>query len=540
VGNSRGELEEKLTLRAVCKKVLVGAAVPSRAGWRRLVQLATGTKRKVVDFISYLEFILDGQKIRTNLNIVPLGSYDMIIEMDWLEQHKEVLDCYTKILSYKDNFVIVRTTQGIPKPISVRQFSVMQLKKCIRKGCQVYAIQVMNLLEKEDKPKLEDFFVLCEFRDMFVDEIPELPSRREIDFSIELLPGSAPISKEPYQMSLPELTELKIQFQELLDKEYIRRSVSPWGAPVLFVKKKDGTLRLCVDHRQLNKMTFKNKYPLPRINDLFDQVGGAKIFSKLDLRSVYHQVRIKHQDINKTAFRTRYGHYEFVVIPFRLTNALATFMCLMNSIFSQYLDKFIVVFIDDILVYSKTKEEHDEHLRIALQTLRKHKLYAKFDKCDFYQKEILYLGHVISSEGIVVDPENIKSIMEWPVPKDVVDIWSFMGITEYYRRFIERFSKIAYPITSLQKKGTKFNWSQKCQDSFNKLKELLTSAPILKVANLDKDLTVCVDASKEGIGGVLTQEGHVICYESLKLKEHKRNYVTHDLELAAVLDALKM
>jgi hypothetical protein len=486
-----------------------------------LVQLATGTKRKVVDFISDFEFSLDGQKIRTILNILPLGSYDMIIGMDWLEQHKAVLDCYTKILSYKDNFGTVRTAQGIPKPVSVRQVSAMQLKKSIRKGCQVYAIQVTNLLEKEDKPKLEDFVVLHEFRDMFVDEILELPPRREIDFSIDLLLGSAPISKAPYQMSLPELTELKIQLQELLDKEYIRPSVSPWGAQVLFVKKKDGTLRLCIDYRELNKMTIKNKYPLPRINDMFDQVGGAKIFSKLDLRSDYHQVRIKDKDINKKSFRIRYGNYEFVVIPFGLTNAPATFMCLMNNIFNPYLDKFVVVFIDDILVYSKTEEEHDEHLRIVLQTLRKHKLYAKFNMCDFYQREIQYLGHVISSKGIVVDPEKIKSIMEWPVPKDVADIRSFMGITGYYRRFIEGFSNIAYPITSLQKKGIKFNWSQKCQDSFNKLKELLTMAPIFKVADPDKDFTVCVDASKEGLGGVLTQEGHVICYESRKLKEHE-------------------
>jgi hypothetical protein len=184
----------------------------------------------------------------------------------------------------------------------------------MNKGCQVYVVQVTNLLEKENKPSLEDFAVLHGFRDVFVDEIPELPPRREIDFSIDLLPGSAPISKAPYRMSLPELTELKIQLQELLDKEYIRPSVSPWGAPVLFVKKKDGTLRLCIDYRQLNKMTIKNKYPLPRINDLFDQVGGEKIFSKLDLRSGYHQVRIKDEDINKTTFRTRYGHYEFVVI----------------------------------------------------------------------------------------------------------------------------------------------------------------------------------------------------------------------------------
>jgi hypothetical protein len=176
-----------------------------------LIQLAIGTKRKVVDFIFDLEFILDGQNIRTNMNILPLGSYDMIIMMDWLEQHREVLDCYTKILSYKNNFDTVRKTQGIPKPVSVRQVSVMQLKKCVRKGCQVYTIQVTNLLEKEDKPKLEDFVVLHEFRDMFVDEIPKLPPRREMDFSIDLLPRLAPISKIPYRMCLPELTKLKIQ-----------------------------------------------------------------------------------------------------------------------------------------------------------------------------------------------------------------------------------------------------------------------------------------------------------------------------------------
>jgi hypothetical protein len=208
------------------------------------------------------------------------------------------------MLSYKDDSDTTRTTQGIPKPVSFRQISAMHLKKCMRKGCQAYAIQVTNLAEKEDKPKLEDFSILDDFRDMFVDEILELPPRREIDFSIDLLPSSAPISKMPYRMSLPKLIELKIQLQELLDKEYIRPSVSPWGAPVLFVKKKDGTLRLCIDYRQLNKMNIKNKYTLPRINDLFDQVGGGggKIFSKLDLRSGYHQVQIKNEDINKKTF----------------------------------------------------------------------------------------------------------------------------------------------------------------------------------------------------------------------------------------------
>jgi hypothetical protein len=199
----------------------------------------------------------------------------------------------------------------------------------------------MDIHNEEDKPKLEDYVVLRNFKDVFDDEIPDLPSRREIDFYIDLIPGSSPVSKSPYKMSIMELTELKMQIQELLDKGYIRPSVSPWGAPVLFVKKKDETFHLCIDYRQLNKMTIKNKYPLSRINDLFDQVGGEKVFSKIDLRSGYHQVRIKDEDINKTTFQMRYGHYEFVVIPFGLTNAPTTFMCLMNNIFSQYLDKFI-------------------------------------------------------------------------------------------------------------------------------------------------------------------------------------------------------
>jgi hypothetical protein len=213
---------------------------------------------------------------------------------------------------------------------------------------------VTNLFEKENKPSLEDFIALHEFKDVFFDEILELSPRGEIGFSIYLLSGSAPIPKVPYRMSLPELTELKIQLHKLLDKEYIRPSVSPWGAPFLFVKNKDGTLRLCIDYRQLNKITIKNKYPLPRINDLFDQVGGENIFSKLDLRYGYHWVRIKDEDISKTTFRERYGHYKLVVIPFGITNAPTNFMCLMNNIFSQHLDKFVLVFIDDILVYSKT------------------------------------------------------------------------------------------------------------------------------------------------------------------------------------------
>jgi hypothetical protein len=325
-----------------------------------------------------------------------------------------------------------------------------------------------------------------------------------------------------------------------MDKGYIRPSMSPWGAPVLFMKKKDNTLRLCIDYRQLNKITIKNKYPLPKIDDLFDQLGGASIFSKIDLRLGYHQVQIKGEDIHKNAFRMRYGHYEFVVVPFGLTNAPATFMCLMNNLLSKFLDKFVLVFIDDILIYSKNREEHEEHLRLVLQALREHQLYAKFNKCEFFQKQIHYLGHVLSEEGVVVDPDKIRSIMEWPTPKDVSNIRSFMGLEGYYRRFIKGFSKIGCPITALQKKGTKFPWTHKCEEIFQTLKHLLIHAPVLKIANPKDDFLVCTDACKEGLGGVLMQEGSMIYYESRKLNENEVNYVTHDLELAAIVHALKM
>jgi hypothetical protein len=235
-----------------------------------------------------------------------------------------------------------------------------------------------------DKPSPNDHPILREYRDVFLEEVPGLPLRRDIDFSIELAPGAVSVSRTPYRMSTPKLVELKLQLKSMMDKGYIRPNVSPWGALVLFVKKKDGTLRLCIDYRQLNKVTIKNKYPLPRIDDLFDQLGGASIFSKIELRLGYHQVRIKGEDIHKTAFWTWYGHYKFVVVPFGLINAPATFMCLMNNVLSKFLDKFALVFIDDILIYSNNREEHEDNLRLVLQVLREHQLYAKFSKCDFF------------------------------------------------------------------------------------------------------------------------------------------------------------
>ncbi|KAL4023731.1 hypothetical protein IC575_017494 [Cucumis melo] len=227
----------------------------------------------------------------------------------------------------------------------------------------------------------------------------------------------------------------------------------PWGAPVLFVKKKDGSMRLCIDYRELNKVTVKNRYPLPRIDDLFDQLQGATVFSKIDLRSGYHQLRIRDGDIPKTAFRSRYGHYEFVVMSFGLTNAPAVFMDLMNRVFKEFLDSFVIVFIDDILIYSKTEAEHEEHLHQVLETLRANKLYAKFSKCEFWLRKVTFLGHVVSSEGVSVDPAKIEAVTNWTRPSTVSEIRSFLGLAGYYRRFVEDFSRIA-TVDPIDQKGT--------------------------------------------------------------------------------------
>ncbi|GJU74836.1 putative reverse transcriptase domain-containing protein [Tanacetum coccineum] len=238
----------------------------------------------------------------------------------------------------------------------------------------------------------------------------------KVEFQIDLVPGAAPVARAPYRLAPSEMKELSEQLKELSDKGFIRPSSSPWGAPVLFVKKKDGSFRMCIDYRELNKLTVKNRYPLPRIDDLFDQLQGSSVYSKIDLRSGYHQLRVREEDISKTAFRTRYGHYEFQVMPFGLTNAPAVFMDLMNRVCKPYLDKFVIVFIDDILIYSKSKQEHEEHLKIILELLKKEELYAKFSKCEFWIPKVQFLGHVIDSEGIHVDPAKIESIKDWTSP----------------------------------------------------------------------------------------------------------------------------
>ncbi|GJU98439.1 putative reverse transcriptase domain-containing protein [Tanacetum coccineum] len=390
--------------------------------------------------------------------------------------------------------------------------NVITAQKYLSKGCDVFLahISTKEVEEKSKGKRLEDVPIVRDFPEVFPKDLPGIPPARQVEFQIDLVPGAAPVARAPYRLAPSEMKELAEQLQELSDKGFIRPSSSPWGAPVLFVKKKDGSFRMCIDYRELNKLTVKNRYPLPRIDDLFDQLQGSSVYSKIDLRSGYHQLRVREEDIPKTAFRTRYGHYEFQVMPFGLTNAPAIFMDLMNRVCKPYLDKFVIVFIDDILIYSKNKEEHEGHLRLILELLKNEELYAKFSKCEFWIPKVQFLGHVIDREGIHVDPAKIESIKDWASPKSPTEIRQFLGLAE------------------------------KEETAFQLIKQKLCSTPILALPKGSENFIVYCDASHKGLGVVLMQNEKVIAYASRQLKTHEKNYTTHDLELGAVVFALKL
>ena len=353
-------------------------------------------------------FSIEGQDMEADLIVTDLKGLDMILGMDWLASNYASMDCFRKEVILRRPGLPVVIFYGEWRRAPLGLISAISTRWLLQKGCKRYLAHVVDT--RNDEVRLDNVPVVREFLNVFPDDLPGLPPERETDFPIDLVPGTAPISLPPYRMAPAELKELKAQLQELVDGGFIRPSISPWGAPVLFVKKKDGTWRLCVDYRQLNKVTIRNKYPLPRIDDLFDQLQGARVFSKIDLRSGYHQLRIRESDVPKTAFRTRYGHYEFLLMSFGLTNAPAAFMDLMNRVFRPYLDRFVIVFIDDILVYSRSELEHERHLGLVLQTLRWHQLYAKFNKCEFWLSRVGFLGHVVSADGIYVDPHKVEAV----------------------------------------------------------------------------------------------------------------------------------
>ncbi len=481
--------------------------------------------------------------------------------MPWLEQHNPEIDWKNRTVkfNFKNTQHLFNQSQELKNEnksnvSSLCLLSAKNFAKEVRKEkLTTYIGFVQNIKEKgreeindnEERIECEDAKSLCsEFTDVFPSDLPfKLPPSRSIDHRIELEAGSVPPSKPAFRMSPSELDELKKQLTELEEHGFIQPSKSPFGAPVLFVKKKDGSTRMCVDYRALNKITIKNKYPLPRVEELFDRLQGAKYFTKIDLRSGYHQVRIHPDDVSKTAFRTRYGHYEFLVLPFGLTNAPATFMHLMQEIFRPYLDSHVIVFLDDILIYSRTLEEHRKHVRQVLLLLRQHKLYAKKSKCEFFKSKVSFLGHIVSENGIEMDPEKIKAIIDWPAPTNIQEVRSFLGLAGYYRKFIRRFSHICSPITELLKNDTPYEWTIEREKCFKLLKQAISSAPVLQLPNPSLPFIVTTDASGYAVGATLSQDqgngDQPIAFLSKKMLPAEKNYPVHEQELLAIVIALR-
>nr|GEY65261.1 putative reverse transcriptase domain-containing protein [Tanacetum cinerariifolium] len=462
------------------------------------VELADGRVASTNIVLKGCTINLVGHLFKIDLMPIKLGTFDVIIDMDCLVEQDAVIMC----------------------------------------GSQLF---VAHVTEKEPQEKrIEDVPVIRDFLEVFPDDLPGLPPPWKVEFRIDLTPGAAPVARAPYRLAPSEMKELAKQLQELSKKGFIHPSSSPWGAPLLFVKKKDESFRMCINYRELNKLTVKNRYPLPRIDDLFDQLQGSSVYSKIVLRTGYHQLRIREEDIPITAFRTRYGHYEFRVMPFGLTNSLAVFMDLMNRVCKPYLDKFVIIFIYDILIYSKDKEEHEEHLKTILELLKREQLYEKFSKCDFWLDSVQFLGHVIGSEGVHVDPVRIAAIKNWATPTTPTEVRQFLGLAGYYRRFIEGFSLISKPLTKLTQKNKKFEWETETKDAFQTLKQKLCCAPILSLPEGSDDFVVYYDASLRGFRAVLMKREKVIAYASQQLRTHEENYTTHDLELGAVVFALRL
>lgn len=537
---------------------------------------------------------------RLTLNVLPLQTYQVILGMPWLKYHNPLIDfsCGRVVIRSRDKNRVF-TLESKPKKKQTKHQAnkqnvscnavnvhannvteVVDVRTCIQnsknenldyKQCESVQINVLSAkqMAREMKNNNTDEFyiaivqmseqkstikmnninteleresskIISEYQEVFPVELPKgLPPHRLVDHTIELMPNTATPYKASYRMSPLELQEVKKQIDELLNQGYIQPSKSPYGSPVLFVKKKEGTLRMCVDYRALNKITIKNKYPLPRIDELLDRLTGAKYFSKIDLRSGYHQVRIAEQDIEKTAFNCRYGHYEFLVLPFGLCNAPATFMYLMNELFKPFLDTFVIVYLDDILIYSKSLNEHRHHVKQVLEILRENNLYAKKEKCELFREEVSFLGHRVSGNGIGMEKEKIDAVLKWPVPSNVHDIQQFLGLSGYYRKFINNFSGIAAPISELLSNKITFKWTDRQQNAFEQLKQAMVTAPVLSLPDPSLPYTVKCDASGFALGAELSQNQKPIAYLSHKLSAAERNYSTHEKEQLAIITALR-
>ncbi|MCO5555335.1 hypothetical protein L7F22_008881 [Adiantum nelumboides] len=506
-----------------------------------------GQDASVTPLIGKLRLHIQGYVDKEDFFISPLKHEDAILGTPWFDHLAASIKFPERRISFKfrekNMYIDAQESGNIIPLVHTHAFD-----KSIKSSISVYMIFVKDSLSDVNKTQVnesgsqEDLELskfLNQFQDVFIDDIRgELPpKRRDDDHAIELIPGSSPPNKPPYRVSQAQQEEIMRQVNELVEKGIVRPSSSPFCSPVLLVHKKDGTYCMCVDYRALNKITIKNRFPVPRIEDLFDKLQGSTYFSRIDLKSGYHQIRIVNEDILKIAFHTTFGLYEYLVMLFGLTNAPTTFNRMMERIFRPHRN-FSGVFFDDVIIYSKSMEEHKKHLQVIFQALRDNKLFINQKKSEFFLQEIQYLGHIISKLGIRMDPSKLEVIKEWPNPRNLHELRSFIGMCAYYRRFIENFSLIAGPLHDLTKKNVKYVWTERKQETFDKLKQKLTSQSVLVLPDLSKPFEVQCDACGDCLGAVLLQEGHAIAYESRRLSSNEQILGIYEKELLAVLHVL--
>jgi hypothetical protein len=379
--------------------------------------------------------------------------------------------------------------------------------------------------------------LLSSFSDLFQDPQGLPPSHRQ-DHHIRLLAGTEPVVVRPYRYPQLLKDEIERQCDQMLAQGIIRECTSAFSSPVLLVKKADKTWRFCIDYRELNAKTIKDKFPIPVVDELLDELRGASFFTKLDLRSGYHQVRMHPDDIHKTAFRTHCGHFEFLVMPFGLTNAPSTFQALMNDILKPFIRKFTLVFFDDILIYSSSWTEHLQHVKQVFQLLRDNNLVLKKSKCSFGKSAVTYLGHIVSAQGVAMDPSKVDAVESWPIPRTIRALRSFLGLTGYYRKFIAGYGSVAAPLTALLKRDA-FHWTEETAEAFCQLKQALLTAPLLQLPDFDKRFFIDCDASGSGFGAVLHQGDGAIAFFSRPVSLHHQKLPAYERELIGLVKAVR-
>ncbi|KAK1681376.1 hypothetical protein QYE76_042224 [Lolium multiflorum] len=460
-------------------------------------------------------------------DVVPMTVCHMLLGRPWQFDKKAIHDGFSNAYTFK-----VKDKKFELRPMTPSQIIADNAKALARAQHHIHHSELRGEGATHQKR---------EFQDVFPDELPHgLPPLRGIEHRIDLIPGAPLPNRAAYRTNPEDTKEIQRQIQDLLAKGYVRESLSPCAVPVILVPKPDETQRMCMDCRPINAITVRYRHPIPRLDDMLDELSGATIFSKIDLRSGYHQIRMALGDEWKTAFKTKLGLYEWLVMPFGLSNAPSTFMRLMNHILRPLIGKSVVVYFDDILIYSKNLEDHVQHVREVLCILRHEKLFANLPKCHFAQNKLVFLGFVVSANGIEVDSSKVEAIHNWPTPTNVGQVRSFHGLAGFYRRFVKDFSTIACPLNELTKKNVPFVWGKAQQKAFDELKKRLTEAPLLALPDFAKTFEIECDASGLGIGGVLMQNGKPVAYYSEKLDGARLNYPIYDKELYALVRVLEV